>query len=116
MKVIFVILLSLVFICIGQILFKIGTNTVNIELTYNGVVGMIHSTIPLGIICYVFSLYLWLKALQEVELSTLFPLYALNFVLISLAGFFIFHENFSAAKIIGIVIIIIGVLILSRGI
>lgn len=56
----------------------------------------------------------WMAALSRMPLSKAYPFTALSFPLVALAATFIFHERIDAYKIAGTVIVITGVLILSR--
>lgn len=57
----------------------------------------------------------WMVALGKFEISYAFPFYALNFLLIFLAGIFLFSEPLTGSKIIGLILILAGVVVLSGG-
>jgi drug/metabolite transporter (DMT)-like permease len=71
---------------------------------------------------YIFSSFLsaffasltWMATLKEFELSKAYPFMNLSLVFVVLLSFFIFHENFSTYKIIGCILIIVGVLLVSK--
>ncbi len=69
-----------------------------------------------GFVLYGLSFLLWLKILKGNELSFAFPIAsALLFVCISLFSVFLLHEQMSFSKIIGMTLIAIGILFISRG-
>lgn len=57
----------------------------------------------------------WMLTMSKFDISYAYPWIALNFVLIFIFGLFLFDEPYSAPKILGTVIIVIGVLVLARG-
>ena len=54
-------------------------------------------------------------ALKNAELSVLYPIIALSYVWVMLASVMIFHETLNPYKIVGVVVIVIGVTVLGRG-
>jgi len=67
-----------------------------------------------GISFHVLALGIWLFALGRVEVSFAYPFLAVGYILVSILSYFWLGESFNAVKLIGIFVIIIGVLILSR--
>jgi len=57
----------------------------------------------------------WMLTMTRFELSYAFPFIGLNFVSILLASVLIFNESISIAKIMGTLIIVIGVAIVAKG-
>ena len=57
----------------------------------------------------------WMIALGKFELSYAFPFYALNFLVVFLAGIFLFSEAVTAGKMAGLALIMIGVAVLASG-
>ena len=66
-----------------------------------------------GVLCYVGSMLLFFYMLSRFELSVIIPLTALTYIFNMMAAYFIFHESFDTYKILGILIIIIGICVLS---
>ncbi len=65
---------------------------------------------------YGFSFLLWLKILNENELSFAFPIAsAALFICISLFSSYFLHEHLGFFRIFGMVLIITGILFASRG-
>jgi multidrug transporter EmrE-like cation transporter len=62
-----------------------------------------------------FSAFLaWAVALSKLEVSHAYPFISSTFVLVSLVGWFIFHESFSIAKLIGLMLIVLGIVLSSQ--
>ena len=56
----------------------------------------------------------WMTALSEMKLSAAFPMSAVGYVLIVLAGWTLFHEPANAAQVVGGVIILAGIWMIGR--
>jgi multidrug transporter EmrE-like cation transporter len=70
--------------------------------------------ILLGLGSYVISVAIWLLVLAHVEVSYAYPFLSVGYVVVTLMGYFIFQESVSWMRVIGISIIIVGVILLSR--
>ena len=57
----------------------------------------------------------WMGAMTKFELSHAYPFMSLNFVLVLLFAGLLFNEPISATKIVGIGLIVLGVVVGSRG-
>lgn len=67
-----------------------------------------------GIACYVFSLAFWMMVLSRVEVSFAYPFMSLGFIFTALAGYYFIQEDFTLSRLLGIVVIIIGVFLVAR--
>ncbi|MCS7104285.1 MAG: hypothetical protein NZ954_01810 [Thermofilaceae archaeon] len=67
----------------------------------------------LGLALYALSTVAWLAALAHDELSRLYPIISLNYALVLLAGYFLFGEVVTMSKVIGVVLILLGVAIIA---
>lgn len=104
---------------IGQVLVKYGA--VNLELNFAlkylfpSILSILKNIpVMLGITSYGLSFLLWIKVLSKVELSYAYPMVSIGYVLIMFFSYFIFKENISFVRIIGVVFIIIGVILVAR--
>ncbi len=106
-RAIVVLLLSTVVTSIGNALLKLGSQSVSLSSPLN---------IPLlvGVVLYGFSAILFILALRGGELSVLYPLYGLNFVWINLIARRFFDEPMPLLKWLGIGLIILGLVFISR--
>jgi len=57
----------------------------------------------------------WIAALTQLELSYAYPFISLTFVLVLLLSGLFFHEPITRFKILGLVLIVAGVIVGSRG-
>ncbi len=69
-----------------------------------------------GLACYAFSMLSWLAALTRFELSMAYPLLSLSYVLVYLGAVWWprLGETVSLAKTAGIVLIVLGVVLVTR--
>jgi multidrug transporter EmrE-like cation transporter len=67
-----------------------------------------------GLACYVVSVVIWLLVLSRVEVSYAYPLLSVGYIVVALAGQFIFHENMDLTRWAGVVLICLGVLLITR--
>jgi multidrug transporter EmrE-like cation transporter len=68
-----------------------------------------------GLVFYVFAVVVWLLVLSRTEVSVAYPLVSIAYILNAIAAYYIFGEDFSLMKILGIGVIILGVYLLAKG-
>lgn len=66
-----------------------------------------------GIALYILSMGVWIVVLSKLPVSVAYPLLSIGYVVTAIFGYFLFGESISIAKIVGITVIIIGVVILT---
>jgi drug/metabolite transporter (DMT)-like permease len=116
MKNILLIFTSIIMGAIGQILLKVGANKLgNINTSIEGLFSIIKNYyILVGLVLFGTSFLLWVKILTKNELSYVYPMVSVSYIIIILASKFLFNEPFTANKIIGIIAIISGVFIINK--
>jgi len=62
---------------------------------------------------YVLAMVLFTAALRFEKLSMVYPIAAFQYVFIVLAGVFLFRERLSLLRIMGIVLVVIGVILIN---
>ncbi len=67
-----------------------------------------------GMLCYGLSVCVWIAALTKAPVSTAYPMLSLGYVVVAFAAAAWLGESLTPAKIIGIVLICIGVVLVSR--
>jgi len=114
------IVVGVLFNVAAQILIKAGTNAVGyFEFSRENIlpIGWKLATEPhiLGAMgCYVFGVVIWILALSRVQVSIAYPLLSLGYVVNAVAAWWLFNEAFNPAKVVGMGVIIVGVIIISR--
>lgn len=76
-----------------------------------------HVLIWLGIslLCLGSAMLLWLSVLQRVPVGVAYPMLSLNFILVTLAARWFWHETITARQWLGIALIVLGVIFVGRG-
>lgn len=105
---------------IGQILFKRGMNIVGPINSVRDALGklppaFLNPYVLSGIAIYGFTTLVWLVILSRVKLSIAYPLLSSGYVLAILFSWLFFKESIPKIRIIGAVIICIGVYLVAQG-
>ncbi|MFZ2542428.1 MAG: EamA family transporter [Gallionella sp.] len=104
----------------AQILMKAGTNAVgHFDFTTGNIlpVGIKLATewhIITALFCYALSVIVWILALSRVPVSIAFPMLSMAYIVNAVAAWYLLGEDFSLTKAVGIGVIILGVIIISR--
>ena len=77
---------------------------------------LLHSAVPAGLAIYGIGTLLWIRAVSSRNISFLYPLTALNYVIVSVGGKLLFNETISAGRWTGIAIVVLGVALLQRSV
>ncbi|HKJ50623.1 MAG TPA: EamA family transporter [Gammaproteobacteria bacterium] len=90
-----------------------------ISLTMNSAVPVLSrlSTEPwlwAGLACYGISVIVWILALSRVDVSIAYPMLSIGYVVNALAAWSLLGEALTTQRVVGIGIIIVGVVVLSR--
>ena len=118
-------ILGLVFISImlnsvGQLLFKIGMNQIGLfEFSLNNVLGLalkvlVSPALMGGLLLYFLSTGVWFLVLSRAEISYVYPLISLSYIVTAAGAYFFLHEHVSPTRLLGTLIIIIGVVLVCR--
>lgn len=68
----------------------------------------------LSICCYITSALIWMVILSKVEVSFAYSFISLGFIIVTVAGCLLFHEHITINRIVGIILISIGVIFISK--
>lgn len=67
-----------------------------------------------GMTCYAASVCVWLAALSKAPVSTAYPMLSLGYVVVAAVSVLWLGETLNAAKVLGIALICVGVILVSR--
>jgi drug/metabolite transporter (DMT)-like permease len=67
-----------------------------------------------GMLCYAASVCVWLAALAKAPVSTAYPMLSLGYVVVAGVSVLALGETLSPGKILGIALICVGVVLVSR--
>lgn len=101
----------------SQVLLKFGMSTPEIQIAIESASGPVKiasaiassPSILLGLACFGLSAVVWLFVLSKIPLSTAYPFVALGIAITVAAGRVLFDEPITAAKLFGVVLIVVGV-------
>lgn len=57
----------------------------------------------------------WMLAMTKFEISYAYPFVSLNYILVLFAGFFLFNESITLTKIVGSIVVMVGVVLIAKG-
>lgn len=112
---------SVLFTVYGQIIVKwqvskAGALPASFSERIPFLVGLIFNPWILSGICAGFcALVCWLAAMTKFELSYAYPFMSLAFVFVLVLSAVLFHEPLTVAKVMGVLLIIAGIVVGSRG-
>lgn len=115
MKNIYIALLSVVLGALGQVILKrgavkLGELSLSFYSLHKEIIHIIRvPEILLGVVLFGISFLLWIKVLTKNELSSSYPLVSLNYIIILIMSGILFKEELSFKKVIGTVLIVLGV-------
>jgi drug/metabolite transporter (DMT)-like permease len=114
------ILISVVGGAVGQIMLKQGMNMIGpITISVGSFLRMLwvmgtNVYVFSGLAIYVLSVVFWLAALSRVDLSYAYPFASLSYLVMLVASWGIFDEKISVVRMVGTLVVCIGVLIIAR--
>ena len=118
MNVILIILIGILFASLGQVFWKIGMNAIGSinTFTYSDIVPIFSNLyIILGLLMYGLGTIFWLIALSQKDLSYVYPFISLTFIVVFFLSYFVLKEEVSTARIVGTIIIVVGLMVVVRG-
>ena len=101
------------FIAGGQILWKLGLEKVHISAFTDVLKFITGPYFIVGAVLYLGATAVWLYVLSRFEFSYVYPMASIGYVIALIMGRLIFHEVIHANRIIGVVVIIIGIIIIA---
>lgn len=107
------ILLSVTLSSIGQVMLKYGAIKSN-ESTAMNLLKYLNFSNLMGLTLYGLSALLWMVILRKVDLSYAYPMVSLGYILVFIFSYYIFGEPISTTRIVGLAIILLGIVVISR--
>ncbi len=96
----------------GQIFFKIGAKTLTGNLLNTVISFLTNKFLFLGLVFYGISTLIYVTTLKHISLSIAYPTIATSYIAVILLSYFFLGEPLSFYKVIGTIIILIGVSVL----
>ena len=105
---------------IGQLLLKRGMGSLGpLTLSLDGLLPLLKMVVLnpyvlAGLAIYMGGVIFWLAALSHVELSYAYPFASLSYVVMLGASWLLFREGISPLRILGTIVVCLGVFLISR--
>lgn len=112
--------LSSVCVVSGHLMIKAGLNTLTGTATASsGIAGRVAHVVMQpevvgGLFIYCFGTVCWMIAVSQKDISFLYPLSSVNYVLVVVASALLFAEVISAKRALGVGLIVLGMILLNR--
>jgi drug/metabolite transporter (DMT)-like permease len=65
-------------------------------------------------LCYGLSILIWIIVLSKVEVSYAYAFSSLGYILVTILGVLLLHEQISVLRIVGILVVCIGIILVAR--
>lgn len=105
---------NIVLLVLGQTLWKIGLTGIEVKLSFINILKLIFNPyIFLGLVIYAVATIIWFYILSKAELSLVYPLQSLCYVLAAMIGLFFFKEHIPFTRWIGLMLIMVGTYFVS---
>jgi drug/metabolite transporter (DMT)-like permease len=110
---------AILFAVAGHLLIKFGLNAVaktavmNENLVHRLLRYVLQPAVFFGLGIYAVGTLLWVLAVSKREISYLFPLSAMNYVLVAIGGMVLFGEAIPAGRWAGILVVVSGVVLMQ---
>jgi drug/metabolite transporter (DMT)-like permease len=114
MKYTLLCVLNVIFLVIGQTLFKIGTKDKVIDSASAVAKAVLSPPILLGLFLYAATTVLWLYVLTKMPLSRAYPIQALAYPIVVALSFFLFKEDITAIRWVGAGVIFVGIVLVAQ--
>lgn len=109
---------SIILAIAGQLLMKkgmmsFGTFPVS-QMLVNIIPMFLNPWVFIGFVCFGLSSLFWLVVLSRMELSLVYPMVSVAYVVVAIFSWYFFKENLTVVRWAGIGLIILGVILISR--
>jgi len=119
-KIIVLVILAEIFMAVGHLLFKKGTNTIE-AYSLRGVDAhrrflkdvLVQPGIWIGFFAMAAGLVIWLAALAQGDLSLVFPMGSLQYLIILFSAHFFLGEKIDRMKLAGTFCVVIGIIFIT---
>ncbi|MEZ5498980.1 MAG: EamA family transporter [Steroidobacteraceae bacterium] len=104
----------------AQLLLKAGTNSLG-TISFSALSSIrsfmhvaFQPFIVAGLMCYVFSVAIWIAALSRTDVSVAYPMLSIGYVVNAIFAWWLLGESLGATRIAGIFVILVGVTLLYK--
>jgi multidrug transporter EmrE-like cation transporter len=110
---------SAVFVVSGHLLIKAGLNGITPSAANASVIArlinvLLQPEVAVGLMIYMMGTVCWMRAVSQKEISFLYPLSSLNYVLVAAASSLFFHEVIGVRRAGGVLLVVLGMILMNR--
>jgi drug/metabolite transporter (DMT)-like permease len=110
---------SAIFVVSGHLLIKAGLNSAVPAPAAAGFAAralraVLNPEVLGGLIIYLTGTICWMRAVSQKEISFLYPLSSVNYVLVAAASAMLFQEAISAKRAGGVLLVVLGMILMNR--
>ena len=113
--------LTIFFTVYSQLIFRWRASLAgNIPEDFTAKIGFVFSLIfdpwiLSGVIATFFAGVSWIIAMTKFDISYAYPFVSLSYIFILAAGFLLFNESLSVFKLVGSLLVVVGIIIIAKG-
>jgi uncharacterized membrane protein len=119
-KILIFIIIAEIWTAIGQVLLKKSTNSLEVHSLrgYNNLMRFIGNvlakpTIWIGLAAMALGLVVWLMALAQGDLSLVFSIGSIQYIMILFLAHFLLGEKIDKMKLIGTLLVVLGIVLIT---
>lgn len=110
---------SSVFVVAGHLLIKAGLISLVPPAANSGFISRVlnaalHPPVIIGLLIYMMGTVCWMRAVSMKEISFLYPISSINYVLVAMASVLLFQEVLSPKRLGGVALIVLGMILMNR--
>jgi undecaprenyl phosphate-alpha-L-ara4N flippase subunit ArnF len=114
MTILLIVFINVVLLVSGQVLWKIGLNRQPLTSLGSVLPAILQPTVLLGCVLFAVATVVWFYALSRYDLSRVYPLQSMAYVIGALSGVLFLKETMSLAQWLGMLLIIGGAFLVAR--
>jgi len=108
-------IINSILITSAQIFWKLAVNKTELLLDFSSIIKLLFNPfILLGFFLYLLATGITWFLLKKYDISLVIPMGSIAFIISLLGGYLVFHEHISFTRIVGVIIIILGIFLLLR--
>lgn len=99
---------------IGQTLWKTGIKEVSLGSVREIIALLLNKYMLAGILVYITSTFYWFTIIKKFEITKVYPLQSMSYIIVLLLGYFILKEPITKSTLVGTLVIVLGVFIITN--
>ncbi|GIP39733.1 membrane protein [Paenibacillus sp. J31TS4] len=109
-----IVLANVVLLVTGQLLWKVTLNKYPLKSWDSILTILLQPSMIAGCVLFVLATLIWFYALSRYDLSRVYPLQSMAYVLGAVGGVLFFKETITMTQWLGMVIILVGVVVFAK--